>query len=91
VNSLLQTLASTKSESDNSTTISPEQSFQRALRLVLALDCLAHTAYRQAYPAGAADSLRVLWEDVRNSANFERDKFAADLATFGATINPPPY
>jgi hypothetical protein len=91
VTSLLQTLASTKSESDNSTTISPEQSFQRALRLVLALDCLAHTAYRQAYPAGAADSLRVLWEDVRNSANFERDKFAADLATFGATINPPPY
>lgn len=89
--SLLQTLAATKSEFDNSTTISPEQSFQRALRLVLALDCLAHTAYRQAYPAAATDSLRVLWEDVRNSANFERRKFAADLATFGATIKAAPY
>jgi len=89
--SLLQTLVAIKPELDNSTTVSSDQSYQRALRLVLALDCLARASYRQAYPTGAAAALRVLWEDVRNSANFDHGKFAADLVTFGGTMKAVPY
>src|SRR5262249_9538049 len=62
VTSTLQTMATPQPESEHSTTFSPGLAYERALRLVLALNCLDWAAERGAPSARATDALRILWE-----------------------------
>jgi hypothetical protein len=90
VSSALQTMTATQPEFQHLATFPPELAYQRALRLVLALNCLDWAAEHGSPSTGATEALRVLWEDVRNSANFQPAQFAADLATFCATMKGGP-
>jgi Cytochrome c554 and c-prime len=90
VDSVLQAMIASRPEFSNAVTLSPEVAYQRALRLVLALNCLDWAATQGAPSTSTSTALGKLFEDVRNSANFETAKFATDLATFCATIKGGP-
>ena len=70
-------------------TAAPETLFPRAQGLVLALDRLVRASEDRAGTA-ARSALAVLFEDVRARPDFQPSKFAADLASFRATIERGP-
>ena len=69
---------------------SPNLGFRRAIRLVLALDRLSRRPSDQAPNSEVQSALRSLFEDVHSQFDFQPAKFAADLATFRATLKPAP-
>jgi len=67
----------------------PETVFPHAQRLVLALDRLSG-ARENGKEAAARSALAVLFEDIRARPDFQPAKFAADLASFRATMERGP-
>jgi Cytochrome c554 and c-prime len=85
---LLRALAATDSEFVDSKEISPDLLFQRAQRLVLALDRLSAAVNGE--PPGTAKNpaLTQLFEDIRSRADFQAQRFAEQLRNFQTTISP---
>ncbi len=89
--SFLETALATQPEFADSSSASRERFWRRAARLVLALDRLSrgldHKASEEAPPNPA---LVPLFAEVRLLSDFDPATFAADLATFRATLKPSP-
>lgn len=87
---MLQAIVATETEFTAPPATSPEVLFQRAVRLVLALDRLSRAVENQAVDSSAKSALAALFADVRVRADFQPAKFAADLATFRTTLKRAP-
>ena len=85
---ILTVLAATNSEFAATTGAPSEVLFQRAARLVLALDRLSRALRPAKGQSQVVPGLQALFEDVRTMANFQPEKFARDLIAFRATIKP---
>jgi len=90
VAAMKQSLVATQLEFVVSPATSPELLFRRAQRLVLALDRLSRAADHREPAVTVHPALVALFEDVRVRSDFQPAKFAADLATFRATMEHPP-
>ena len=82
---ILQRLAATEAEFVISPNSPANLLFRRAARLSLALDRLSRALQPQG-SASSTNALQALYQDVRVQSDFQPAKFAADLATFRATL-----
>ena len=87
---MLRAVAATESEFVVSPTTPPELLFRRAQRLVLALDRLSRVVDPRIVASATNSALSALFEDIRARPDFNPAKFAADLASFRATMEPGP-
>ena len=87
---MLRAVVATETEVVVSPATAPEVLFQRAARLVLALDRLSRAVEKPAADSSAQSALAALFEDVRVRPDFQPAKFAADLATFRTTLERAP-
>jgi hypothetical protein len=87
---MLSEVVSTESDFAVSPSTPPELLFRRAQRLVLALDRLWHGVIPRIVASATNSALSALFEDVRARPDFQPAKFAADLASFRATIERGP-
>jgi len=90
VKAILHAVAATESDFSASPAHSPELLFQKAARLVLALDRLSRAVGHPEAASTTSSALAALVADVRVPPDFQSVKFAADLATFRATLEHPP-
>jgi hypothetical protein len=87
---ILHALVATESEFVVSPAVSPELLFRRAQRLTLALDRLSRATKHRATASASNSAVSALIEDVRAGPDFQPAKFAADLASFRATMERGP-